>query len=161
MKTQLIIKLFLANCFVAVILSCAAKPKVVELTTSDLEHSRIEIAYVLGHNQYLLKLKSEDKKQEIANFMNEARLEFRSLTPEEFLNFAKKVRQTALTYQAHSAPVTESCKAPFKILIKTQKRESLTEGCRSEDSRGGFGRLIREAEILFYSQKSPSEEGAF
>lgn len=142
------------------ILSCSSKPKVVELAQPDLEQSRIEIAYVLGHNQYLLQLKSENKRQEIANFMNEARLEFRSLTPEEFLDFAHKVRQTALNYQAHSEPTKEMCKAPFKILIKTPKRESLTEGCRSEDSRGGFGRLIREAEILFYTQKSPSEEGA-
>lgn len=143
-----------------ILTACSTAPYKVEFDNS-LSKSRVEVNYNLGHDAYILLLSSNEKNFMISSYVNGQQLEHALLSEEQFSEFAQKVSDLVHSIQKESdLGIDPSCKAPFSIVVQNAGNKALTEGCRSEDENGQLGRLIREAEILFYSEKSPSK-GAF
>ncbi|MDX9730889.1 MAG: hypothetical protein RBT63_03875 [Bdellovibrionales bacterium] len=137
-------------------ISCAtppSKPFLQENDTTTQLQNAIIIQYTLGHNQYTFEIKSRpDDLFKVRSLVNEKVIEEKKIAKEKYVSFANKVHE-----YAQSVPVQqtsfEECQHPYSILIqKDREADKTIRGCRSDDTKGALGRLIREGEILFYAE---------
>lgn len=131
--------------------ACAGKELIVKPDT--LSESRVEISYVLGHTQYSYVAIGDPNKAEVSSYRDERLLEKQTIPLVRYQEFIKKVENIFET--ATKEEVDENCRTPYRVFVVVKKKEHTATGCRSADSEGLLGQVLKEGEFLFYSTKSP------
>lgn len=128
--------------------SCATKSLI---TPDNAMKSKIEINYALGRSQYKYVAIGGKDQAEVSSFKDEKLLEKKSISPEKYQAFASKL-ENAIHATPSSEP-QENCRTPYKIDVMIAEKESTFKGCRSDDTNGQIGKLLREGEFIFYSEE--------
>lgn len=129
------------------------------ITPENLERSQVEIISALGHSQYKYVAIGSAETAEVSIYRDERVIETRVIPLEKYQDFAKRLEHALRS--APSSDVDVSCRTPYKITITIDDRQNTTSGCRSADSDGNIGQLLKEGEFIFYSAESsepPAEE---
>ncbi|MEK2688203.1 hypothetical protein [Bdellovibrio sp. GT3] len=83
--------------------------------------------------------------------VNEKVIENRPVSREKYIAFANRVYDFAEKYNG-SVATQDDCKSPFTIRMEKAGAVKDVQGCRGSDETGELGKIIREGEILFYSE---------
>ena len=136
----------IAISFLAII-GCATQS--VLITPDTLNNSQIEIAYVLGHTEYKYIAKGDQDSAEVSSYRADQLVEKKKITLDRHREFAAKLEEVLRSSPSNSAD--ENCRTPYRIQITTSVRTSTTTGCRSADTEGQIGQILKEGEFIFYS----------
>lgn len=150
MRSITICGLFL---FSAALMGCAT-PQLI--TPANAKKSKIEIDYVLGHSRYRYIASGGENDAEISSYRDEQQIETKKISPDKYEDFALRLEKAI-----RSSPVgvvDENCRTPYQIKITIEDRTSMMSGCRSADSEGQIGKLLKEGEFLFYVEEMRIEE---
>ncbi len=142
---------------VAFVAACASTPtqesSFISPGIQEVPKNTISINYSLRHNAYLFELQSVNETDFTAkSAVNEKIIEDRKIPRDKYISIANRIYDFAEKYKKTQAAVPE-CKAPFNIRMIKNGQVSEVQGCRSNDEAGELGKIIREGEILFYSQE--------
>ncbi|MCB0408545.1 MAG: hypothetical protein KDD34_10090, partial [Bdellovibrionales bacterium] len=129
---------------------CATKPKV-EINPDTWGQSTIGIQYGLGNNQYELKLEGKGQEGWFSSFTNGALVMSFEVDKNTFLKFSAKVDEFLDDFEKHLKSIERGCKSPFIVTKRGSGKIESVSGCRADTKNGAFGKLVREAEILFIS----------
>ncbi|WP_413557693.1 hypothetical protein [Bdellovibrio sp. HCB209] len=140
----------------AFLAACATKPakekNFISPEASKVPSNTISINYALRHNSYLFELQSVgDAEFSAKSVVNEKVIEKRKISRDNYISFANRIYDFAEKYKAGPV-VGEECKTPFSIRLVKDGEISEVQGCRTQDGGGELGKIIREGEILFYSE---------
>lgn len=124
------------------------------ITPRNAEKSKIEIDYVLGHSRYKYVASGGAVEAEISNYRDGKPLESKKISPEKYQDFAQRLETAIRT--APTGVVDENCRTPYQITITIDKRISTLSGCRSADTEGKIGKLLKEGEFLMFAE-DPSQ----
>ncbi|QLY24266.1 hypothetical protein [Bdellovibrio sp. KM01] len=142
---------------VAMLAACATKPAKEESFIPPgiqvVPKNTISINYSLRHNAYLFQLQSvNDSDFSAKSAVNEKVIEDRKIARDKYISIANRIYDFAESYKKTKAG-TEECKSPFNIRMEKNGQVNEVQGCRSNDESGELGKIIREGEILFYTEQ--------
>jgi hypothetical protein len=145
-------------CFsIAGLAACASTPNknsdFIAPGAQAVPKNTISINYSLRHNAYLFQLQSVgDAEFTAKSTVNDKVIEDRKIARDKYISIANRIYDFAEKYKKTQGTVAE-CKAPFNIRLVKSGEVTEVQGCRSNDESGELGKIIREGEILFYSQE--------
>lgn len=155
-KSQWLVNSLLCLSVVA-LAACATKPtqpeNFIPPGAQVVPKNTISINYSLRHNAYLFQLQSvNDADFTAKSAVNEKVIEDRKIARDKYISIANRIYDFAETYKK-TKTATEECKSPFNIRMEKNGQVNEVQGCRSNDESGELGKIIREGEILFYTEQ--------
>lgn len=143
--------------FFSFLLISACATKKPHIDQRNLSESQVDISYMLGHSSYRYRASSKKETAEIASYRDQSLLEKRTIPMETYKSFMKKVEEALQKSNASSGPPTQEelqgCRTAYSVSVKTKQQKMAMSGCRSEDTEGFIGQLIKEGEFLMYSNE--------
>jgi hypothetical protein len=118
----------------------------------------VEITYILGHSHRRFLAEARADRALAQSFMDHQILRESPVDLNHYREFLDKAgRVVAKQAEPVRGPAQgesgeDSCRYPFKIIVRASGGTRTSTGCRGEDD-GALGRLLRDGEFLLSARK--------
>jgi hypothetical protein len=121
---------------------------------SEVQNSRIDISYILGHSQRKISLHPKGGAYVAQAFLERRIMRETEIDSKAYLDFYAKTTQfiRAPKRNPTGLPADGLCRTPFVVTLQKGSETQTTQGCRGSDD-GALSRLVWVGEFLLYSKK--------
>jgi hypothetical protein len=130
--------------------SCAHRPAAPPPAAAEIDGTRVDITYVLGHSQRRFLAQAEKDAPRAQLYLEKSILEEGAVDRARYSAYLEKVSR--FLSEGGRAPAAQGCRSPFRIELRVGGQTRTLQGCRAGDD-GALARLIRDGEFLLYSQR--------